>query len=121
MFKNKKIPVILKRKVYFQCVLPTVTYGAQTTNNADTEESSMLDITWRDRKTADWIRQKTKVKDILESVSKLKWNWAGHIARMTDNRWTSLTTSWKPRGYTRNRGRQKLAGEMISPTQTTMA
>ena len=32
VFKNKKIPIILKRKVYDQCVLPTVTYGAETWN-----------------------------------------------------------------------------------------
>ena len=70
-------------------------------------ERIMLGITWRDRKTAEWVRQKTKVKDILETIRKLKWNWAGHVARMTDNRWTSRTTFWTPRGYTRNRGRQK--------------
>ena len=70
-------------------------------------ERIMLGITWRDRKTAEWVRQKTKVKDILETIRKLKWNWAGHVARMTDNRWTSRTTFWTPRGYARNRGRQK--------------
>ena len=71
------------------------------------QERIMLDLTCRDRKTADFIRQKTKVKDILECVSKLKWNWAGHIARMTDNRWTTRATVWTPRGYKRNRGRPK--------------
>ena len=118
VFKNKKIPIILKRKVYNQCILPTVTYGAETWNLTKklslklrtmqrAHERIMLDLTWRDRKTSKWIRQRTKVKDILETISKLKWNWAGHIAKMTDNRWTSRTTFWTPRGYTRNRGRQK--------------
>ena len=118
VFKNKKIPIILKRKVYDQCILPTVTYGAETWNLTKklslklrtmqrAHERIMLGITWRDRKTAEWVRQKTKVKDILETIRKLKWNWAGHVARMTDNRWTSRTTFWTPRGYTRNRGRQK--------------
>ncbi|XP_042861523.1 uncharacterized protein LOC122246823 [Penaeus japonicus] len=46
-------------------------------------ERIMLGITWRDRKTAEWAKQKTKVKDILEIIRKLKWNWAGHVARMT--------------------------------------
>ena len=118
VFKNKKIPIILKRKVYDKCILPTVTYGAETWNLTKklslklrtmqrAHEKIMLDLTWKDRKTAKWIRQKTKVKDVLETISKLKWNWAGHIARRTDNRWTSRTTFWTPRGYTRNRGRQK--------------
>ena len=31
-FKNKKIPLVLKRRVYNQCILPTVTYGAETWN-----------------------------------------------------------------------------------------
>jgi len=45
----------------------------------------MLNITWRDRKTAKWIREKTGVRDILEDIAKLKWNWAGHAARQQDN------------------------------------
>ena len=31
----------------------------------------------------------------------------GHVARMTDNRWTMGTTEWQPRIGTRSRGRQK--------------
>ena len=31
-FKNQKIPLVLKRRVYNQCILPTVTYGAETWN-----------------------------------------------------------------------------------------
>ena len=118
VFQNKKIPIILKRKVYDQCILPTVTYGAETWNLTKklslklrtmqrAHERIMLGLTWKDRKTAKWIREKTKVRDILEAISKLKWNWAGHIARMTDNRWTSRSTFWTPRGHKRNRGRPK--------------
>ena len=29
-FKNNKIPLVLKRRVYNQCILPKVTYGAKT-------------------------------------------------------------------------------------------
>ena len=118
VFKNKKLPIILKRKVYDQCILPTVTYGAETWNLTKklslklrtmqrAQERIMLNLTWRDRKTAKWIRQKTKVRDILEDISRLKWNWAGHVARMTDNRWTTRATFSTPRGYKRNRGRPK--------------
>ena len=32
VFKNEKKPIILKQKVYDQCILPTVTYGAETWN-----------------------------------------------------------------------------------------
>ena len=34
-------------------------------------ERIILDLTWRDRTTMKWIRQKTKVKDILETINKL--------------------------------------------------
>ena len=67
----------------------------------------MLNITWRDRKTAQWIREKTKVRDIMETISKRKWNWADHVARRKDNRWTTRITFWTPRGHTGNRGRPR--------------
>ena len=67
----------------------------------------MLNITWRDHKTAEWIREQTKLRDILETISKAKWTWAGHLTRRTDNRWTTKLTFWQPRGHTRNKGRPK--------------
>ena len=70
-------------------------------------ERIMLNITWRDHKTAEWIREQTKLRDILETISKAKWTWAGHLTRRTDNRWTTKLTFWQPRGHTRNKGRRK--------------
>ena len=118
-FKNQKIPLILKRKVYNQCILPIVTYGAETWNLTKrltlklrsmqrAHERIMLNITWRDHKTAQSIREKTGVRDIIETIRKLKWQWAGHVARMTDNRWTSRLTTWIPRDRIRNSGRQNI-------------
>ena len=70
-------------------------------------ERIMLNITWRDHKTAEWIREQTKLRDILETISKAKWTWAGHLTRRTDNRWTTKLTFWQPRDHTRNKGRPK--------------
>ena len=56
---------------------------------------------------AEWIREQTKLRDILETISKAKWTWAGHLTRRTDNRWTTKLTFWQPRGHTRNKGRPK--------------
>ena len=50
-------------------------------------ERSMLGITLRDRKRSTWIREQTKVTDIIEVIKEQKWRWAGHIARREDNRW----------------------------------
>ena len=118
IFKNKEIPTCLKRQVYNQCIIPTVTYGSETWNLTKIQtmklrsmqrahERIMLNITWRDHKTAEWIREQTKLRDILETISKAKWTWAGHLTRRTDNRWTTKLTFWQPRGHTRNKGRPK--------------
>ena len=95
IFRNKDIPTILEQQVYNQCILPTVIYGSETCNLTKKQtlklrtlqrahERIMINITWRDRKTAQWIREKNKVRDIMETISKLKWNRAGHGARRTD-------------------------------------
>ena len=51
-------------------------------------ERAMLRITQRDRKRSIWIRDKTKVKDIIQVVKQQKWRQAGRVARMNDKRWT---------------------------------
>ena len=107
IFKNKEIPTCLKRQVYNQCIIPTVTYGSETWNLTKIQtmklrsmqrahERIMLNITWRDHKTAEWIREQTKLRDILETISKAKWTWAGHLTRRTDNRWTTKLAFWQP-------------------------
>ena len=42
---------------------------------------------------------------MLFSVHSQKWKWAGHIARLKDNRWTRRCTEWQPRRGKRSRGR----------------
>ena len=59
-------------------------------------ERSMLNITYKDRKTNIWVRERTKVVDIMYTVRQMKWSWAGHINRLKDNRWTSRVTTWRP-------------------------
>ena len=48
-------------------------------------ERSMLNITYRDRKTNIWVREKTKVTDVIEQVRRRNWTWAGHVSRIRDN------------------------------------
>ena len=43
------------------------------------------------------ISQRTKINDILEEITKLKWKLAGHVARMRDDRWTIRCTEWQVR------------------------
>ncbi len=71
----------------------------------------MLGITWRDRKRATWIREQTKVKDILMTIKKKKWSWAGHIMRRTENRWTKRVTECNQETPREARGGKKSGGE----------
>ncbi|KAK2175674.1 hypothetical protein NP493_715g01010 [Ridgeia piscesae] len=106
IFKGS-IGTCLNRQVYNSCVLPAMTYGAETWTlatqgknkpaAAQTKmERSMLNITYQDIKSNIWVREKTKVTDVIEQVRRRKWTWAGHVSRIGDNRWTLNITTWKP-------------------------
>ena len=71
-------------------------------------ERTMIGISKRDRKTLQLIRNETKVADIMQSIRRKKWRWAGHLARTSDNRWTKRVTEWRPWLGSTHRGRQKL-------------
>ena len=103
-------------QVYYSCVLPAMTYAAETwalTSQAKNKlaaaqtkmERRMLNITYRDRKRNIWVREKTKVTDRIEPVRKREWTWAGRVSRIRDDRWTLCITSWKPYERKRPRGR----------------
>ena len=85
IFKSN-LAICLKIQVYNSCVLPAMTYGTETwtlTNQAQNKlaaaqtkmERSMLNITYKDRKTNIWVREKTKVIDIISNVRKMKWSY----------------------------------------------
>ena len=116
VLKNKTIPINLKRKVYDTCILPVCTYGLETMSltkktikklgtNQRAMERNMLGITLRDKIRNTEIRRKTNIRDIVEEVAKMKWRWAGHVARYDDNRWTRRILEWRPRETVRSVGR----------------
>ena len=115
IFKSN-LAICLKRQVYNFCMLPAMTYGAETwtlTKQAQNKlaaaqtkmERSMLNITYKDRRTNIWVRERTKLIDILYTVRKIKWSWAGHINRLKDDRWTLHVTAWRPYDKKRRQGR----------------
>ena len=72
------------RQIYNSCILLAMTYGAETwalTTQAKNKlaaaqtkmERSMLNITYWDRKTNIWVREKTKVTAVIEKVKRQKW------------------------------------------------
>ena len=106
----------MKRQVYNSCVLPAMTHGVETwalNTHAKNKlavartkmERSMLNITYRYRKTNIWVREKTKVTDVIDQVRRRKWTWTGHFSRIRDNGWTQHITTGKPYERKRPRGR----------------
>lgn len=119
VLKNPKLPQYQKSRVFNQCILPVLTYGCQTWTltkvNVDklaktqrSMERNMLGIRLIDRKTNIWIRSKTKVKDVVEYVTTLKWTFAGHNARHIDGRWNNQIQNWRPWMGQRTRGRPQM-------------
>ena len=85
------------------------TVSKQMTNKLRTAqramERKMLDLKLQDKIPCSEIRKRTKITDIIEYTLKQKWRWAGHIARMMDNRRTKRCTEWQPRRDKRSIGR----------------
>ena len=91
------IGTCLKRQIYSPCVLPAMTYGAETwtlTTYAKKQASSRTNNGGKGyvkhqipgQKKIIWVREKTKVTDVVEQVNRRKWTWAGHVSRIRDNR-----------------------------------
>ena len=51
-------------------------------------ERKMLNVKLKDMILNTIMRQRARVTDVVKYVTSAKWKWAGHIARMKDNRWT---------------------------------
>ena len=77
-----------------------IVYAAQTKM-----ERSVLNITYKDRRTNMWVRERTKVMDIISSERKMKWSWAGHINCLKHDWWNSHVTTWRPYDKKRRQGR----------------
>ena len=118
IMRSRKISMKIKRKMFNEYILPVMTYGCKTwaLNNGMIDKLAvaqrkikriMLGITLRNQKCSNWITQQMGVADIIERIRKTKHRWAGHVARLIDNRWTIKTTEWTPRNYSRKPGRPK--------------
>lgn len=92
ILKNKNIPLHLKKRVCDQCVLTVNIYGSQTwtltkslvKKLAKTEwcmERSILHISFKDRKSNNWIKERTQVADIVKKITTLKWHFTDNDAR----------------------------------------
>jgi len=74
-------------------------------------ERAMLNFSLKDKISVLKIKQKfQKNINIVYQVKRLKWDWAGHVGRMKDGRWTQKISFWQTIGA-RKPGRQKARWE----------
>ncbi|CAH2234465.1 jg1608 [Pararge aegeria aegeria] len=76
-------------------------------------ERAMQGVSLRDQIRNEEIRKRTRATDIAQRVAKLKWQWAGHIARRIDGRWGLKVLEWRPRTDKRSVAPQR-CGQMTS-------
>lgn len=106
----------LKTKLWQSTVLPVLTYGCETwTLNKETKsklrttvrsmQRYMLNVRRSDKKRNTWISQQTGIPDIMETISKRKWKWAGHLVRSQQGKWAQAIEEWCPVNLKRRRGR----------------
>uniref|UniRef100_A0A914DB83 Reverse transcriptase domain-containing protein n=1 Tax=Acrobeloides nanus TaxID=290746 RepID=A0A914DB83_9BILA len=97
-------------------VLPALNYGSETwiLRNSDAKklqttqramERKVLGVRLIDKVKSDEIRKQTMFKDAAQDARERKLEWAEHIVRRQDNRWTTRTTFWWPYDLKRPLGR----------------
>ena len=74
-------------------------------------ERAIIGISKRDHRTNEWVRQQTGVQDIIVRIKQLKWQWAGHVARLSDNLWARIVTEWLPLSQKRKKARPRIRRE----------
>lgn len=113
---NRTISQKTKTHIYNTHVLPAMLYAAETWTTTKRDEESllttqramerkMLNIRLNDQIPNTEIRRRTGVEDVVKAMYSSERRWAGHVARMEDNRWTIRVTEWRPRNYKRPQGR----------------
>ena len=91
--QKSNLAVCLKKQVYNSCVLPAMTYGAETwpltkkaQNKLAAAQTKMGRNITQDRRINIWVTNGTY---IFRNVRKIKISWAGHTNLIIGVRWTS--------------------------------
>lgn len=113
---KSNLDIRLKKKIFDSCIIPCLTYGCQTWSLTKKQISSIA-VTQRKKERSMFslklinktpntdIRQRTKLTDVQPLSKRLKWKWAGHVSRMSNNRWAKKIKEWTPRLRKRSKGR----------------
>ena len=117
IFRRHDINMKVKLRILNACILPVLTYGSETWNITDTMEKKLdacennwlrriLRISYKEHKTNEEIRQRTRQPLVSTVIRKKRLKWLGHTLRMEDKRLPKRIYNYKPEGK-RRPGRQR--------------
>ncbi|KAE9417918.1 hypothetical protein Angca_003253, partial [Angiostrongylus cantonensis] len=85
----------LRAHLFDSRVLPALTYASETWSLVEWKMLGVSRFTQaRDGIRSSDLRQRSKIKDAVLFAKQSKIRWAGHIMRMSDNRWTRAVSDW---------------------------
>lgn len=119
IFKSMKLNEKTKTKALKMCIYPAILYGCQTWSLTKKQLKrldvtqyqmfrSILGIRKYEKISNQRINEVMQMKDLSKEATKMKWNWAGHVVRMDNNRWAKKLTEWIPKSNKRTRGRKRI-------------
>ncbi|KAK0418858.1 hypothetical protein QR680_013810 [Steinernema hermaphroditum] len=106
-----------KRRLFNQCILPALLYASETwalTKTAKKKlataqrrmERRMIGVRLLDKKSNEWLRGVTKLKDVVEAATRRKWTYGWRLANDETEKWSQKIESWRPH-TTRPHGRPR--------------
>ena len=113
--RDRNVHMKFKRKLFNMVILPCFVYGSETwaLRKKDRQrlavaqrkmERRMVGVTLMERKTNEWLKNVTKLKDVNVTAAQRKWNWALKVSSYPIERWPLRMCEWNPNGK-RNPGR----------------
>ena len=115
---DANLPMEIRANLFNTTVLPAMLYASETWSTTKSEEEKlavtqramerrMCGVSVKDKISNKELRQRSGLRDVVDGIYLSKRRWAGHIARLNDNRWTYRLTNWIPRDHRRPQGRPR--------------
>ena len=109
IFKRHDIGIDTKVRLLNSCVVPVMTYGAESWTMTKEMERKVdaqqirwlrriMGINYRDHKTNEEVRERTKQVELSNQIRNMRMKWLGHLTRMDNKRITKRIHKWKPKG-----------------------
>jgi len=103
-----------KLKILNNCIIPSLTYGAQTwaltkdlrskiQSTQNRMVRSIMGVKWSDRISNIDLYKKAKIEKVGKRIMGLKFGYAGHLLRKNEFNWTRQILDWTPYGSVRKK------------------